>query len=152
MQLTLFFFISFILSQSHRVLSSSLSSFHHLFHLSSFHLSHLPAHAVAVSAHVVADPCHPSPAHAVAGPRHPSPRRCQPTPSQPSPRHPSPRRRRPTPSQPTPSLSVKHSSLSSPSPRRHRPNPHRPVLRSDPRHLSILFVVIEFVCLFVLFF
>ena len=28
----------------------------------------------------------------------------------------------------------------------------RPVLWSDPRHLSILFVVIEFVCLFVLFF
>ena len=35
----------------------------------------------------------------------------------------------------------------------HSANPHlRPVLRSDPRHLSILFAMIEFVCLFFFFF
>ena len=153
MQLTFFFFISFILSQSHRVLSSSPSSFHHLFHLSSSHLSHLPAHAVAVPAHAVADPRHPSPAHAVAGPRHPSPRRRRPTPSQPS-----PRRRRPT-SSPTHAIPahavavcqalislISQPTLPSPP---HSADPClRPVLRSDPRHLSILFAVIEFVFFF----
>ena len=35
----------------------------------------------------------------------------------------------------------------------HSANPRlRPVLRSDPRHLSILFAMIEFVCLFFFFF
>ena len=107
MQLTLFFFISFILSQSHRVLSSSLSSSHHLFHLSSSHLSHLPAHAVAVPTHPIADP-----------------------------RHPNPRHRRPM----------------SPSPPHSADPCLRPILQSDPRHLSILFAVIEFVFFFLMYF
>ena len=35
----------------------------------------------------------------------------------------------------------------------HSANPRlHPVLRSDPRHLSILFAMIEFVCLFFFFF
>ena len=94
MQLTLFFFISFILS--HRVLSSSLSSSHNLSHLSSSHLSHLPAHTVAVPAQPMPSTFHAIPAHAVcqalisliklSSPsprcRHPSPRLSPRRPSQ----------------------------------------------------------------------
>ena len=103
MQLTLFFFISFILS--HHALSSSLSSSHQFSHHS--HLSHLSAHTVVVCQalislisqaliSLISQPTPPNPPHS-ADPR------------------------------------------------------LRPVLRSDPRHLSILFAVIEFVCLFFFF-
>ena len=87
--------------------------------LSSSHLSHISSSRLS---HL--------PAHAVAVPccRCPSPRRHQPMPSQPT----------SSPSQPTP-----------PSPPHFADPRLRPVLRSDPRHLSILFVVIEFVWLFV---
>ena len=141
MQLTLFFFISFILS--HRVLSSSLSSSHNLSHLSSSHLSHLPAHAVA-------------------DPRHPSPHRRRPTPSQPtpSPTHAIPAQPTPSPTHAIPAHAVAVcqalisliSQPTLPSPPHSADPCLRPVLRSDPRHLSILFAVIEFVCFLFCFF
>ena len=88
MQLTLFFFISFILF--HRALShhhsqaqfshqalinsliklSSLSSVKLSSLSSSSHLFHLPAHTIAIPTHTVAVPRHPSPR---LSPRSPSP-------------------------------------------------------------------------------
>ena len=111
---------------------SSLSSLK-LSSLSSSSLSHLPAHTVTVLAVpvTVADPCHPSPRRHRLSSSHLSHQAPISLISQPM----------PSSSQPTP-----------PSPP-HSANPRlRLVLRSDPRHLSILFAMIEFVFFFFFFF